>query len=163
MARNGIAIKALGFLRKPLDKPGPISNFTLGLGQWFTPFRRQEHGQIILVLHDQLIPSLQDGSAILTGFTRPYLLRLHAGCNGAEDSVRNGQRGPKADDIAMHTVGQQDQPALHGLEFDRVGKIWVRGLAVFFAKFSRHRKAKATKIGDLRHPVSQRGKMLLQA
>ena len=64
MTWNGIAINALTFFGKPLNKRGGIGNLTLGLSQRFALFQRHELGEIVLVSHHEIKPAAQDNRTL---------------------------------------------------------------------------------------------------
>lgn len=55
---------------------------SLGLGERFSLFQRQDHRQVVAVFDHQAVPSLQNGGTLPGGLLRPKLLGNHGGADG---------------------------------------------------------------------------------
>ena len=69
--RQGLAVNALGFFGKPLDKTGSVGHFALGLGKRFALLGGHDAGQVVLVGHDQIEPFAQNIGALFARFGAP--------------------------------------------------------------------------------------------
>ena len=71
VARDDIAVDALGFFGEPLDERGGVGDFALGFGQRLALFGGHQASQVVLVLDHQLEPAAQLASALLGGQCTP--------------------------------------------------------------------------------------------
>ncbi len=74
MTRNGFTIVALGLFGEKFDEGRTIGDFSHGFCKGFAHFRREDHRQIRLMFHHQIIPVAQDIAAFLRGQRGPFLL-----------------------------------------------------------------------------------------
>ncbi|MNQ81489.1 hypothetical protein D3C85_965120 [compost metagenome] len=82
MARDHIAISALGFFGEPLQKTRGVDHFTHGFGQRFALFAAEQSGQILLVAQHQLTPALDALAAFLGGQFAPRWQGAVGGVDG---------------------------------------------------------------------------------
>ena len=115
VARNGVAIDALGFFAVPFDVGRAIGDLAFGFGNWLAHFGGQDRGQIVLVRHAQVEPLAHDLRAFLAGAGRPLAVCCVRGLDGA------GGLGPAkvrqvADHIAARRVGDGESRAVIGID-----------------------------------------------
>ncbi|MNZ63441.1 hypothetical protein D3C78_815870 [compost metagenome] len=71
VARDHVAIGALGFFGEPLQEARCIDHFAHGFGQRLTLFAAEQHGQVLLVAQHQVAPALEALAAFLGGQLAP--------------------------------------------------------------------------------------------
>ncbi len=82
MAGDDVAIDALGLLAEPFDEGGAVENLAFRLGERLAHLQRQDHGEVVGVLDDEVVPAPEDRGALLAGPRRPVLLRGMGGVDG---------------------------------------------------------------------------------
>ena len=80
VARDQVAVDALGFLGEPLDEGGGIGDLALRLGERLALLGGHEPREVVRVQHDQVVPAAQEHRALLRGLRGP----------GREGGVRGG-------------------------------------------------------------------------
>src|SRR5690625_1246520 len=83
MARDDVAVGALAFFGKPLDKRGRVVNFSARLDYGLAAFGRHQHGQVFPVGQHQVIECPQPPGALGGAFGGPAGERIGGGINGA--------------------------------------------------------------------------------
>ncbi len=83
MARNHVAIDALGLFGKPLDKGSRVSDFAFGLGQRLALLQGHQTTEVVLVFNHQFEPTTQLGATLFGGQRTPGRQRLVSGLDGA--------------------------------------------------------------------------------
>ncbi|VTR69300.1 hypothetical protein DESC_740039 [Desulfosarcina cetonica] len=110
---NGVAVNPFGFLGKPLHKGCGIGDFTPGLGQGFALLGGEDHGQILLVGHHQVVPFQQKDRALLGRQISP-IAEGAGGCLNGHARFQGRQRGYAAHHPAVGRVGDADRAARWG-------------------------------------------------
>ena len=80
---NDVAVDALGFLGEPFDEAAAIDDLAHGFGQGLALLHSHEPREIVLVSHDEIEPSAQNGGAFLAGLGPP----CRPGLIGGDDSA----------------------------------------------------------------------------
>ena len=71
MRRNSVSVNALGFLAKPFEERGGVSDFTFRFAEGLALLKGHEAGQIVLIFHHEVEPAAKNGGALLGGFLAP--------------------------------------------------------------------------------------------
>ncbi len=129
--RQGLAVDALGFFGKPLDKAGGVGHFALGFGKGFALLGGHDAGQIVLVGHDQIEPFAQNVGALFARFGAPCRPG-GVGCGNRLFGLRSAQVGDlrqfSAGGRVVHPEGVAANDPLavdQALVFDQAGVLQV--------------------------------------
>lgn len=90
VARDHVAIGALGFFAEPLQKTRGIDHFAHRFGQGFALFQAQQLGQVLLVAEHQVAPALEALAALLGGELAPGRQSPVGGMDGQVGGLRAG-------------------------------------------------------------------------
>ncbi|MPL75524.1 hypothetical protein SDC9_21348 [bioreactor metagenome] len=115
VARDGLAIDALGLLAEPLDERGAIGDLALRLGQRLAHLGGEDRAEVVLVRHHQLEPLAQHVGAFLGGARGPFLHRDAGGLDRA-GGLGAAEIGHGADHVAAGGVGHREGGAVIGVD-----------------------------------------------
>ena len=96
MLGYGVAVDALAFFGKPLEKRGRVGHFALGLGERLALLGGHQRGKVLLVRHHQFVEPAQPGAALLGGQRAPGGIgRLGGGDSARRLTASHAGHGPE--------------------------------------------------------------------
>ncbi len=110
MARDSVAIDALGFFGEPLNEGGGIGDFAFGFSQRLALFGGHQASEVVLIFDHQFEPATQLGRALLGGQGTPGRQGL-VGCLDGAAGFRSTHLRHGTNDFARGRVGHIDSLA----------------------------------------------------
>ncbi len=113
-AGDGVAVGAAGFLGEPLDKGRGVGDFALGFRQRLALFQGHQRAQVVLVLHHQVVPGVQQVGPLAGGLGAPGRQRVVGGGDRLQ-GVRFLHARHGADDVTVGGIVHVDGGAVLGV------------------------------------------------